>query len=154
NLAARYIKKMRPPRGLHDPVSFRRALALGRGASGSDSALAGDLALLQYTGGTTGIAKGAMLSHANLVANMRQFQERLSEDCPGAAAVIAAPLPLYHSYAFTTHMLYGLQRGLRQVLIPNPRDIPSLVKALKPHRVEGFVGINALYNALCASREF
>lgn len=155
NLALRWLKKKVPPKGLREAVSFRRALALGAATlAEAESAAPTDLALLQYTGGTTGVAKGAMLSHANLVANLNQFSERLQDDCPGAGAIMVAPLPLYHIYAFTTHMLYGLQRGLHQLLIPNPRDIPGLVKAMRPHRVEGFVGINSLYNALCASDAF
>lgn len=160
NFLVKYVKKMVPDYRFAQQISFRKALALGRKSlsakglkteslSGKDT-----LAVLQYTGGTTGRAKGAMLSHSNLVANMYQFEERLEGEGPEAGDVMVAPLPLYHIYAFTIHMMYAVHKGMHNVLITNPRDIPAFVNAIKPYRISVFVGLNTLYNALCANKEF
>jgi len=113
-----------------------------------------DLAVLQYTGGTTGIAKGAMLSHSNLVSNTRQIHAHLPEVFREGQETYGAPLPLYHIYAFTMHLLCSLSSGNHSVLIPNPRDIGSIVKVFKAHPLTGFVGLNTLYNALLENRNF
>jgi long-chain acyl-CoA synthetase len=112
------------------------------------------LAVLQYTGGTTGKAKGAMLSHRNLASNALQVTAALDGLLPSPGAVMVAPLPLYHIYAFTMNFLVSLASGHRTLLIPNPRDIPAFVRALKPFRIEGFAGINTLYKALCGNADF
>jgi long-chain acyl-CoA synthetase len=112
------------------------------------------LALLQYTGGTTGVAKGAMLSHSNLVANTEQLRLHSGEYFrPGEECYVAA-LPLYHIYAFLIHLIALPTFGGHSLLIPDPRNIPALVEAIRPHRFTGFPGINTLFNALCANEAF
>ncbi|WP_101759233.1 AMP-binding protein [Oceanicoccus sp. KOV_DT_Chl] len=112
------------------------------------------IATLQYTGGTTGVAKGAMLSHRNLVANTRQFTQRAIEHFREGMEIYVTPLPLYHIYAFSIHLIGMLSRGGHNLLIPNPRDIDALVAAIKPFRFTGFVGINTLFKALCLHQGF
>jgi len=113
-----------------------------------------DVAVLQYTGGTTGVAKGAMLSHRNLLANTLQggvlFAMKLDE---GQETVIA-PLPLYHIYAFIVHCMMLLEKGNHSVLIPNPRDIPGFIKTLQKTQFTGFAGLNTLFVALSNQPEF
>ncbi|MEX2366064.1 MAG: AMP-binding protein, partial [Pseudohongiellaceae bacterium] len=163
NLVIRHVKKMVPAFHFDQSVSFKKALRLGKRRADGDVALPAaqqqdeallQLAVLQYTGGTTGVAKGAMLTHANLVSNMMQLYERLRKECPGPGEVMVAPLPLYHIYAFTVHFLYGMHIGLHNLLIPNPRDIPAFVRTMKKYRIAGMAGINTLFNALCGSSEF
>ncbi len=113
-----------------------------------------DLAVLQYTGGTTGVAKGAMLSHANLVANTCQIHQHLPEIFREGQEIYGAPLPLYHIYAFTMHLLCSLASGNHSVLIPNPRDIGSIVKVFKAHPITAFIGLNTLYNAMLENSDF
>lgn len=108
-----------------------------------------DVAIILYTGGTTGLSKGAMLTHANLIANMMQLRavsKPLIKDCEDT---IIAPLPLYHTYAFMFHCLAMVYAGNHSILIPNPRDVSSLIKTMRSVVVNGFVGINTLYLALC-----
>lgn len=104
--------------------------------------------MLQYTGGTTGVAKGAMLSHANLVANMRQVKRHLPKVFEEASHIYCAPLPLYHIYAFNLHLLCSMSSGNHSVLVPNPRDLDSLTKVFTTYRITGFMSLNTLYNAL------
>lgn len=106
------------------------------------------LALLQYTGGTTGAARAAMLSHRNLVSNVEQITRHLADDFPPPGAVVVAPLPLYHIYAFTLGLLNGMAHGHHTLLIPDPRDQRAMVRALKPWRISGFIGIDTLYRQL------
>jgi long-chain acyl-CoA synthetase len=113
-----------------------------------------DLAVLQYTGGTTGIAKGAMLTHGNLVTNILQLEALLDADCPGVGAIMLGPLPLYHIYAFNLSFLTSLHRGHTTLLIPNPKDMKALIKAVKPYRLNGVIGINTLYRLLFESAQF
>lgn len=156
NFAIRYLKKLVPPYSFPVTVNFRDALHLGRAlqAPATTAALQARapapaaLAVLQYTGGTTGIAKGAMLSHRNLVANTRQLIAALGTSAPARGALMVAPLPLYHVYAFTMSFLGGIAQGHHTLLIPNPRDLKALVRALRPLRIDGFVGINTLYKML------
>ncbi len=112
------------------------------------------LALLQYTGGTTGIAKGAMLSHRNLIANADQCIRHSGAYFRESLECYVAALPMYHIYAFQIHGLALFSRGGHSLLIPNPRDIASVIAAIKPHRITGFPGINTLFAALCANEEF
>ena len=112
------------------------------------------LALLQYTGGTTGVAKGAMLSHRNLVANADQCIRHSGDYFRESLECYVAALPMYHIYAFQIHGLALVSRGGHSLLIPNPRDIASVVAAIKPQRITGFPGINTLFAALCANEEF
>ncbi|HBO1995419.1 TPA: AMP-binding protein [Pseudomonas aeruginosa] len=138
-----------------DRIDLLTALKLG-----SEQMLApvkadpGTLALLQYTGGTTGVAKGAMLTHSNLVANQIQTAHHLRQRIIPGKEIYIAPLPLYHIYAFTVHLLALFGQGAHSVLIPNPSDIDSLIAAAKPWKFTGFAGINTLFVALCANEEF
>lgn len=153
NLAVKYLKRMVPawriPRAVRwtqvintAPVSFTRR------DSGTD------VAIVLYTGGTTGLAKGAMLTHKNLVFNMMQLREVSKPLIRDGADTIIAPLPLYHTYAFMFHCMAGVYAGNLSVLIPNPRDLDGLIKTLKALPViNGFVGINTLFLAMCRHRE-
>lgn len=155
NSYVKHIKRMVPPYSFANPLSFGDVLQISEDRFVPFSAQSQDIAVLQYTGGTTGVAKGAMLTHANLVANKDQVIERLSELLqPGRENTHVAPLPLYHIYAFTIHCAATFSIGNHSLLIPNPRDIPAFVKALKSETVHGFVGINTLFNALCRDGGF
>lgn len=155
NAAAKHLKKMVPAYDLPEAQSLRSALKSGARCSYTPVALQpGDLAVLQYTGGTTGVAKGAMLTHANLVSNMLQLETSLGGVMEQGREVCIAPLPLYHIYAFTLHALLILSKGGHSVLIPNPRDLPSLIKALQKQRFSMFVGLNTLFVSLCNNAEF
>jgi len=114
-----------------------------------------DTCVLQYTGGTTGVSKGAQLSHRNIISNTAQFSERIiGEKSKDGEEIYICPLPLYHIYAFTSNMIGILSRGNLNVLIPNPGDMPAFVQAIKPYKFTGFVGINTLFVGLCMNPEF
>ncbi|MEO0666503.1 MAG: AMP-binding protein [Pseudomonadota bacterium] len=108
-----------------------------------------DLAVLQYTGGTTGVAKGAMLTHGNLILNMEQAMELLGGDLDKGAEVILTALPLYHIFAFTVNMLAFYWLGARNILIPNPRPLSNLKRAFENYKITWMTGVNTLFNALC-----
>ncbi|MCD0491629.1 AMP-binding protein [Chromobacterium violaceum] len=149
NAAVRYVKKLVPPYRLPGAISFRKALAAGDAARWRDARLAPDaLAILQYTGGTTGLAKGAMLSHRNLLANVEQARLVLGEALIEGRAVVATPLPLYHVFALTVNCLLITRLGGNSLLITNPRDLDGLVAELARHPVNAFTGVNTLFNAL------
>lgn len=155
NFAIKHIKKMVPTYHIPGAIKFNDALKLGakKPASIYESKLE-DLAVLQYTGGTTGVAKGAILTNGNLMANALQglpvFKTYgFGEGCE----TIIQPLPLYHIYAYTVGMLM-LLTGNHMVLIPNPRDIPGLVKELSNWKLTGFCGLNTLFVALCNNADF
>ena len=153
NYVVRRVKKMVPAYHLPQAVPFNEALRAGSGQSWQDPDLHGeDLAVLQYTGGTTGVAKGAELLHRNLVANMLQsdawFKPALQKQDPSQATVFICALPLYHIFAFTVNMLFVLRIGGHSVLIPNPRDIPALLTELSKHRFHVFPAVNTLFNAI------
>ncbi|MBA8733459.1 O-succinylbenzoic acid-CoA ligase MenE or related acyl-CoA synthetase (AMP-forming) [Chromobacterium violaceum] len=149
NAAVRYVKKLVPPYRLPGAVPFRKALAAGDAARWRDARLAPDaLAILQYTGGTTGLAKGAMLSHRNLLANVEQARLVLGEALIEGRAVVATPLPLYHVFALTVNCLLITRLGGNSLLITNPRDLDGLVAELARHPVNAFTGVNTLFNAL------
>jgi long-chain acyl-CoA synthetase len=158
NLLLRYGKKAVQPFTFPHRTSFRAALAQGRVHRGGKQLAFPEidpdaLAVLQYTGGTTGKAKGAMLSHRNLASNTRQVSVALAVLLPPGAVMVGA-LPLYHIYAFTMNFLCSVAHGHHTLLIPNPRDIPAFIRALKPYRIAGIAGINTLYKALCANADF
>lgn len=149
NAAVRYVKKLVPPYRLPGAVPFRKALAAGDAARWRDARLAPDaLAILQYTGGTTGLAKGAMLSHRNLLANVEQARLVLGEALIEGRAVVATPLPLYHVFALTVNCLLITRLGGNSLLITNPRDLDGLVAELARHPVNAFTGVNTLFNTL------
>ena len=154
NTVVKRVKKMVPAYSLPQAVSFRHTLALGAKKAPVAVALTlDDTAVLQYTGGTTGLSKGAQLLHKNLVGNMMQVREIIVDILDGDREVMIAPLPLYHIYAFTVSLVMS-DMGHELVLIPNPRDIPGFVKELSRHNFTSFAGLNTLFVALCNNKEF
>lgn len=113
-----------------------------------------DIALLQYTGGTTGVSKGACMTHRNIIANTQQTLERIGPYCGFGVDTFVCPLPLYHSYAFTVNMIMFASKGNQNILIPNPRDLDAFVNALKGTQFTGFAGLNTLFVGLCQHPEF
>jgi len=155
NSVAKYIKKMVPEFSFANQVNFRDAMSKGAQQPHQDvQRKPDDVAVLQYTGGTTGVAKGAMLTNCNLVANMEQVREALGDSMKEGEELYVAPLPLYHIYAFTIHCMCLFSTGSHSLLIPNPRDIPAFVKTLKGVRFTGFAGLNTLFNGLMRNPEF
>ena len=156
NFVVKYIKKLVPKYKLPHAVSFREALSIGKQRQYVKPQLqSSDLAFLQYTGGTTGVAKGAMLSHANIVANIAQAKwvgEPLLRGVKDGVAVI--PLPLYHIFALTINCLLFIELGITGLLITNPRDIPSFIKELKRYHCVAITGVNTLFNALLNNEHF
>lgn len=150
------LKKMVPAYQLPQAISFKQVLREGREHSPKPVPLSlDDIAVLQYTGGTTGLAKGAMLTHANLVANMLQVLACFSQHGPDGQKllkdgqeVMIAPLPLYHIYAFTANCMCMMVTGNHNVLITNPRDIPGFIKELGKWRFSALLGLNTLFVAL------
>jgi long-chain acyl-CoA synthetase len=159
NLVVRRVKKMVPAWSLPGHVKFKAAVKAGANASFKPAKVApDDVAFLQYTGGTTGVSKGATLLHRNVLANVAQ-NALWMEDAytikpkPGHSNFICA-LPLYHIFALTVNALMGMQQGARNVLIPNPRDIPGFVKELGKYPIHIFPGLNTLFNALLNNEDF
>ena len=155
NAVVKHVKKMVPAYNLPKAVKFTEAMALGRGKVAREANPASDeVAVLQYTGGTTGVAKGAMLTHRNIVANMLQCRALMGSELGNGCETMVAPLPLYHIYAFTFHCMTMMLIGAHNVLITNPRDLPTFVKDLGKYRFTGFVGLNTLFVALCNNEDF
>jgi len=155
NSYLKYVERAVPKVSFPNQVRFTKAMKTPAEQFTEVKRYPGDLAVLQYTGGTTGVAKGAMLTHANLVANKEQLTEHMGDMIrEGGQDTYVAPLPLYHIYAFTGHCMSIFSNGNHNLLIPNPRDIKSLVKAMKNEKIYGFVGLNTLFNALCNNEEF
>ncbi|WP_296219933.1 long-chain-fatty-acid--CoA ligase FadD1 [Pseudomonas sp. UBA2684] len=155
NSVVKYVKKMVPAYNLPHAVKFTEALGKGRGKPVNEAnPNNGDIAVLQYTGGTTGVAKGAMLTHRNLIANMLQCKALMGSNLNEGCEILIAPLPLYHIYAFTFHCMAMMLIGNHNVLITNPRDLPGMIKDLAQHKFSGFVGLNTLFVALCNNEEF
>jgi long-chain acyl-CoA synthetase len=153
NLVVRHVKKLVPAYSLPGAVSFNAALAAGRNTTLTTPAIGpDDMAFLQYTGGTTGVAKGAVLLHRNLVANLLQveaWQRPIFNEPPNIERmIIVTALPLYHIFALTICFLIGMRIGGLCILIPNPRDIPGLIKELSKYQVNSFPAVNTLYNGL------
>ncbi len=159
NLAVRWVKKMVPAYSLPDATPFNTALTAGKSMSLTKPQLGSDdLAFLQYTGGTTGVPKGAMLLHRNVVANMLQIAKWLQPVLENEPKVnrltVVAALPLYHIFALTACFLLGVRTGGQSILIPNPRDIPGLINELAKYKVNHFPAVNTLYNALLNHPDF
>lgn len=156
NFVVKYIKKLVPKYKLPHAVSFREALSIGKQRQYVKPNLeSSDLAFLQYTGGTTGVAKGAMLTHANMVANVFQAKwvaEPLLKDAK--VRVAAIPLPMYHVFALSVNCLLFIELGVTGLLITNPRDIPGFIKELKKQRIVALCGVNTLFNALLNNEHF
>jgi len=149
NFVLRKIKKMVPSYSLPGALQFKSVLSQGGSKQLNPPELTHeDLAFLQYTGGTTGVSKGAMLSHGNMVANMQQSSAWLGELAkPGKETIITA-LPLYHIFALTANCLVFLKLGGRNVFITNPRDMPGFVKELSKEKFTAITGVNTLFNGL------
>jgi len=154
NSAIRFIKRMEPPYHLPGATPLRDALRQGAPAQLNEhQPRPEDLAVLQYTGGTTGVSKGAMLTHANLVSNLLQVAERLQSAPAHWQEDVVAPLPLYHIYAFIISLVV-MEAGGHSLLITNPRDLGSVVSALEGRSITAFIGLNTLFSALCNNEGF
>lgn len=156
NFVVRHIKKMVPKFNIPNTVTVKHAIKEGANFSIKPfESKPEDVVALQYTGGTTGLSKGAMLTNRNLVANMLQMRVTcrvcLKDD---ATEVGFCPLPLYHIFAFTVNCMGLFSMGARNILIPNPRDLPAVIKDLKKYPPSIFVGINTLFNALLNHPDF
>ncbi|MGE3679033.1 MAG: long-chain-fatty-acid--CoA ligase, partial [Burkholderiales bacterium] len=155
NFLVRKVKKMVPPYSLPAARWFADVLAEGEGQplkpfdTGPE-----DIAFLQYTGGTTGVSKGAMLLHRNILANIHQSEAWLVPGLKGRDAMIITALPLYHIFSLTVNCLLMLKTGGCNILITNPRDIPGFVKTLAKHPYNVITGVNTLYNALLNNADF
>ncbi|HLT64058.1 MAG TPA: AMP-binding protein [Pseudohongiella sp.] len=154
NFAVKYIKRMVPSWKIPSAARWTDILA-NSSASGFKAVDSGtDVAIVLYTGGTTGLAKGAMLTHSNLIHNMMQLRSASKSTINDGSDTIIAPLPLYHTYAFMFHCMTMVYAGNHNVLIPNPKDLDGLIKTLKSlPAIHGFVGINTLFLAMCRHRQ-
>ncbi|MEQ9424538.1 MAG: AMP-binding protein [Cyclobacteriaceae bacterium] len=152
NTAVKHFKKMVPPFKLRGHLKWNRILAESRLQDFAAPEISlDDLAFLQYTGGTTGVSKGAMLSHRNVTANLMQVESLLDPIQTGDITI--TPLPLYHIFALTNSLGY-IKLGLNNVLITNPKDLPGFIKELKKQDFAMLIGVNTLFNALLNNKEF
>ncbi|MBS9403923.1 AMP-binding protein [Halomonas sp. TRM85114] len=155
NAVVKYVKKLVPAYSLPGATPFRTTLKLGASREHREAHCQPEqVAALQYTGGTTGLARGTMLTHRNLVANMLQARQAIGPALTDGAETIIAPLPVYHIYTFTVNCLFMMETGNHSVLITNPRDLEGFVKQLGKLRFTGFIGLNTLFNALCNREDF
>lgn len=154
NFVIKHIKKMVPVFQFKNALKFRDIVTTTAKPLKQFECSAETLLALQYTGGTTGVSKGAMLSHGNLASNVWQLISHMPEAFKVSEEVFATCLPLYHIYAFNLHGLCAFSYGEHNILIPNPRDLSSMVGALKKVNMTVFVGINTLYVALCRNQAF
>ncbi len=159
NHVVRNVRKMVPSFQLPGAVRFKEALAKGSGRSLTAPSIGpDDVAVLQYTGGTTGVSKGAVLLHRNLIANLLQaeawYQPALKKIPPGEQIHTVCALPLYHIFGFNTNMMLGMRMGGCNILIANPRDIPGTLKELSAQRFHSFPAVNTLFNAMANHPDF
>ncbi len=159
NYVVRNVKKMVPPFDLPGAVRFNDALARGARATLRQPEIGpDDMAVLQYTGGTTGVSKGAVLLHRNIIANVLQseaWNDPVMKKVPeGEQSTSVCALPLYHIFAFTVNMMLSLRVGGKTILIPNPRDLPAVLKELSKHRFHSFPAVNTLFNGLVNHPDF
>ena len=159
NYVVRKVKKMVPAYDLPGAVKFNDALAQGRGKPFKPATIGpDDIAVLQYTGGTTGVSKGAVLLHRNLVANILQseawYQPALKKIPAGQQIVTICALPIYHIFGFNTNMMLAMRMGGANILIANPRDLPSMFKELKGATFHSFPAVNTLFQAMANHAEF
>ena len=149
NLVVRHVKKLVPPYRIENEVRFNDALTLGGlGKLPNIEVNHDDIAFLQYTGGTTGVAKGAMLTHRNMVANMLQASAWLGTNLRVGEEVVITAIPLYHIFALTANCLVFMQIGGMSLMITNPRDMPGFVKELSKVKFSVITGVNTLFNGL------
>ncbi|GAB1043605.1 long-chain-fatty-acid--CoA ligase FadD [Shewanella algae] len=155
NFVVKYIKRLVPKYSLPHAISMRRALRAGKKAQYVKPVVkSDDIAFLQYTGGTTGVSKGAMLSHGNIVANVLQANGAYAPLLNDGKEFVVTALPLYHIFALTVNCLLFLHKGANNLLITNPRDIPGFVAELRKTPFTALTGVNTLFNALVNSEEF
>jgi long-chain acyl-CoA synthetase len=154
NFVVRRIKKLVPPWHIPGAINLFQALVAGQSHGFTPAALGhGDVAFLQYTGGTTGVAKGAVLTHANICANVTQASAWIAPVLREGEELIVTPLPLYHIFALTVSLTL-LRMGARNLLIANPRDIPHFVKEWRKYPISVVTGVNTLFNALLNNPDF
>ncbi len=155
NFVVKYVKRLVPKYNLPDAVSFRSVLQQGAQLDYSRPEIRNeDLAFLQYTGGTTGIAKGAMLTHRNMQANLEQTKATYGSLLRDGKELVVTALPLYHIFALTVNCLLFIELGGQNLLITNPRDIPGFVKELGKYSFTAITGVNTLFNALLNDKNF
>jgi len=155
NFVVRNVKKMVPAYSLPGSISFKKVLAEGSGMTLQPAKLGhDDIAFLQYTGGTTGVSKGAILLHRNVISNVLQNEAWLQMKSGGEQMVFVSALPLYHIYSLTISAFMSMRTGGLSLLIPNPRDIPGFVKELSKYKVTVLPAVNTLYNALLNNPDF
>lgn len=159
NYVVRNVKKLVPPYELPMAVRFNDALARGAKAAFTRPELKpDDIALLQYTGGTTGVPKGAVLLHRNVIANVLQSEAWnapvMNKVPAGQQPTAVCALPLYHIFAFTVNMMLSMRTGGKTILIPNPRDLPAVLKELSKHTFHSFPAVNTLFNGLANHPDF
>ena len=159
NYVVRNVKKMVPAFNLPGAVRFNDALAQGtRATLKRPDIKPDDVAVLQYTGGTTGVSKGAVLLHRNVLANVLQSEAwngpAMASLPAGEQPTYVCALPLYHIFAFTVNMMLGMRTGGKNILIPNPRDLPAVLKELAKHKVNSFPAVNTLFNGLANHPDF
>ena len=148
NVVVKYVRKMVPEWRIPEAIGFNAALREGRGLTLAEAELGrDDIAFLQYTGGTTGVAKGVVLTHGNLVANVQQLGLWIARDLHDGEETAVIPLPLYHVYALTSNLVF-MKIGAQILLITNPRDLPAFVAELKRVPFSVMIGVNTLYRAL------
>jgi len=159
NYVVRKVKKMVPAFNLPQAVRFNSALSQGEGLPFTAPVIGpDDIAVLQYTGGTTGVSKGAVLLHRNVVANVLQseaWNQPVMKRVPeGEQPTSVCALPLYHIFAFTVNMMLSMRTGAKTILIPNPRDIPAVLKELSKHTFHSLPAVNTLFNGLANHPDF
>ena len=159
NYVVRHVKKMVPTYNLPGAVRFNDAIAQGTGKTLKKPIIkSSDVAVLQYTGGTTGVSKGAVLLHSNVIANVLQseaWNEPVMATIPSNEQVVSVcALPLYHIFAFTVGMMLNMRSGGKLILIPNPRDLPAVLKELSKHKIHSFPAVNTLFNGLANHPDF
>ena len=155
DFVVKYIKGMVPKYNLPGAISFRKALRKGRRLQYVKPFMSGDdIAFLQYTGGTTGVAKGAVLTHRNMVANVMQSKGVYGPALTEGRELIVTALPLYHVFALTVNCLLFIEMGGQNLLITNPREIPGFVKELQKYPFTVLIGVNTLFNALLDNEDF
>ncbi|HEY8400098.1 MAG TPA: AMP-binding protein [Cytophagaceae bacterium] len=155
NFVVKYIKKMVPAYNLPTAVQFKEVLKKGKAVSWKRPDLkASDVCFLQYTGGTTGVSKGAMLTHRNILANMEQIYEWFKPVLKDKEEIVVTALPLYHIFALTANLLAMLKYGAKNILITNPRDMKAFIKDLKSYPFTLMTGVNTLFNGLLNQEEF
>ena len=155
NLVVKHVKKMVPDWSIRGAINFRACLERGSGMHLDEVRIEpDDIAFLQYTGGTTGVAKGAMLTHRNMVANLQQATAWMSRDLKEGEETVITPLPLYHIFSLTANCLTFIKYGGHNVLITNPRDLAGFVKELKKLQFSVITGVNTLYSSLLNTSGF